>query len=307
MKLSDKIAAAHGKGAPWYSHARQLEAQLEVERGERDDVNQLAEHQAEVISRQKAELDQAQAEILKARAAPRLADLRPSFEVDRPVLFILAEVMARAGMREVEVDPAQIERRHDKAQVTVDRNIYKSTTVLRLTYPCTCNEAGFCYAHGTPHDKPIDAPDLVTAYQNLVSKAFDSLGGDILGDDDPAHFWLDRLDSLLNRHLIPCWLEHKGGRRRVLIIEGEPDPAIVLGEPETPCVPERDGKHEWYTDGAGGAFCRRCGLQTVKGGGLVSEVKAPDLPDPERCTVCKRNFVDSSSGFDTCDACRKGV
>jgi hypothetical protein len=265
--------------------------------------------------------------------------LRPSFEVDRPVLFILAEVMARAGMREVEVDPAQAERRHDGATVEVNRNIYKATTILTLRYPCTCNTASFCHQHGTPHEQPADAPDLVTRYQRLVSKAFDELGGDILAEDDPAHFWLDRLESLLFKHLIPAWQKSgcdlclcgaplvssedhlRGtccacGDRAAPVEPGQPlpfgaldrqhaDRVLIIGAPETPCIPERNGKHEWYSDGKGGVFCQRCGLQTVQKGGLVWTISPP--PPPERCTICRRNYVDSSSGFDTCEACRKGI
>lgn len=55
---------------------------------------------------------------------------------------------------------------------------------------------------------------MVTRYQKVVSSAFDQLGGDILAQDDPAHFWIERLESLLTNHLIPCWLEHKGSKPR---------------------------------------------------------------------------------------------
>ena len=42
--------------------------------------------------------------------------------------------------------------------------------------------------------------------------------------------------------------------------------AIVIGEPEQPCAPERNGLHNWYPDGHGGAVCRCCGLRTIRKG-----------------------------------------
>lgn len=127
MKLSDKIAAAHGKGGDWYSHARHLEAQLEGERAESAELAELAANQRDTIADLKRDLEQARR---------RLPDIRPALGlVDPEVVAILIAVMKKAGVDHVMVDPRRAwlsHGEHTGDTIQVERSPADGTLILTL-------------------------------------------------------------------------------------------------------------------------------------------------------------------------------
>lgn len=252
MKLSDKIerTGGYGKGHAWYSHARQLEAQVEEHRRAAAALLEL-KHDLE------AQLAAAEAERQKHAAISARIDVRPPLDlVDPQVVAMMAAIMRQSGVHRITFNPRRVLRDQGDDMIQVSRDVVDDTLEL-----CLVDRDG----------KPIKVPGRTCADCGAEVPA-----GQGIGISAPEADWPDRSKPRpvkVTPLCLSCIGKRFSGRdgfvvagEKAITVMGDPQPAILVnGEPDVPCVPERNGKHEWYSDGKGGAFCRRCGLQTVQG------------------------------------------